>query len=78
MFQAAILVVLTLTGTIAVLAHHSAEYLLGARQRLLTSLPDKRFLIQMVEGREDLASAIGLNSSMFNAARLVVPQLPVF
>jgi MFS family permease len=36
------------------------------------------FLIQMVEGREELASAIGLNSSMFNGARLVGPAVAGF
>ena len=33
------------------------------------------FLIEMVERREDLASAIALNSSMVNAARLVGPSI---
>jgi MFS family permease len=33
------------------------------------------FLTDMVEGREDLANAIALNSSMFNGARLVGPAL---
>ncbi|MEN6371124.1 MAG: MFS transporter [Armatimonadota bacterium] len=33
------------------------------------------FVIEMVENREDLPNAIALNSSMFNAARLVGPAL---
>jgi MFS family permease len=33
------------------------------------------FLVEMVNGKEDLANAIALNSSMFNAARLVGPSL---
>ena len=33
------------------------------------------FVIEMVEAREDLASAIALNSSMVNASRLVGPSL---
>lgn len=33
------------------------------------------FVIQLVERREDLANAIALNSSMFNAARLIGPSL---
>jgi MFS family permease len=33
------------------------------------------FLVEMVNGREDLANAIALNSSMFNAARLVGPSI---
>jgi MFS family permease len=36
------------------------------------------FLIQMVEGREGLTNAIGLNSSMFNGARLVGPAIAGF
>ena len=36
------------------------------------------FLIQMVEGRDDLPSAIGLNSSIFNAARVIGPTLAGF
>jgi MFS family permease len=33
------------------------------------------FLVQMVEGKEDLGNAIALNSSMVNAARLIGPAL---
>jgi MFS family permease len=33
------------------------------------------FVVEMVEGREDLANAIALNSSMFNGARLVGPSV---
>jgi MFS family permease len=33
------------------------------------------FLVEMVNGREDLANAIALNSSMFNAARFVGPTI---
>ena len=33
------------------------------------------FVVELVEKREDLANAIALNSSMFNAARLVGPSL---
>ena len=36
------------------------------------------FFIQMVEGREALTSAIGLNSSMFNAARIIGPAIAGF
>jgi MFS family permease len=32
----------------------------------------------MVEGRDNLTNAIGLNSSMFNAARLVGPAIAGF
>jgi MFS family permease len=33
------------------------------------------FLVEMVNGREDLANAIALNSSMFNAARFIGPTI---
>jgi MFS family permease len=33
------------------------------------------FTVDMVEGKEDLTSAIGLNSAMFNAARSIGPAL---
>ncbi len=33
------------------------------------------FLVEMIQGREDLANAIALNSSMFNAARLIGPAI---
>jgi len=36
------------------------------------------FLVEMVEGRADLSNAIALNSSMFNAARLVGPAIAGF
>jgi MFS family permease len=33
------------------------------------------FVVEMIEGKEDLASAIGLNSTIFNGARAVGPAL---
>jgi MFS family permease len=74
MLQAAILAVLTLTGVVAV--WHIL--LLGVFIGLVNAfdIPARQsFLIQMVEGREGLASAIGLNSSMFNGARLIGPAI---
>jgi len=77
MFQAAILVVLTLTGAIAVWHIILLSIFLGLVNGI--DMPARQtFLIQMVEGREDLASAIGLNSSMFNAARLIGPAIAGF
>jgi MFS family permease len=74
MIQAFVLMVLTLTGAICgwqiVLLSMFAGLVTGfdvpARQS---------FLVQMVEQREDLANAIALNSSMFNAARLIGPAI---
>ena len=34
------------------------------------------FLVQMVDGRNDLSNAIALNSTMVNGARLMGPALP--
>jgi len=77
MFQAAILVMLTLTGAIAVWHIILLSIFLGLVNGF--DIPARQaFLIQMVEGREDLASAIGLNSSMFNGARLVGPAIAGF
>src|SRR5437588_4867507 len=35
----------------------------------------RSFLVTMIEDKEDLANAIALNSSMFNAARLIGPSI---
>ena len=77
MCQALILAVLTLTGTVAVWHVLALSVCMG----LITAfdMPARQaFLIQMVEGREDLTNAIGLNSSMFNGARLVGPAIAGF
>jgi MFS family permease len=77
MCQAIILAVLTLTGTVAVWHVLALSVCMG----LITAfdIPARQaFLIQMVEGRESLTNAIGLNSSMFNGARLLGPALAGF
>jgi MFS family permease len=77
MCQALILAVLSLTGTVAVWHVVVLSVCLG----LVTAfdVPARQaFLIQMVEGRENLTNAIGLNSSMFNGARLVGPAIAGF
>ena len=77
MCQAMILAVLTLTGTVAVWHVLALSVCMG----LVTAfdIPARQaFLIQMVEGRENLTNAIGLNSSMFNGARLVGPAIAGF
>ncbi len=77
MLQAAILFVLTWTSVVAV--WH--VLLLGVFMGLVNAfdIPARQaFLIQMVEGREGLAGAIGLNSSMFNGARMVGPAIAGF
>jgi MFS family permease len=77
MCQAVVLAVLTLTGTVAVWHVLALSVCLG----IITAfdVPARQsFLIQMVEGREALGNAIGLNSSMFNGARLVGPAIAGF
>ena len=77
MCQAIILAVLTLTGTVAV--WHILALSICAGLVIAFDIPARQaFLIQMVEGRENLTNAIGLNSSMFNGARLVGPAIAGF
>ena len=77
MLQAAIFVVLTFTGKIAVWQIVLLSLFMGLVNAF--DIPARQsFLIQMVEGREGLAGAIGLNSSMFNAAQLVGPAIAGF
>ena len=74
MLQSLTLAVLTLTHRITI-----AEILaLSVCQGLINAfdMPGRQaFLVQMIEGREDLGNAIALNSSMVNMARLVGPSL---
>jgi MFS family permease len=77
MCQALILALLTLTGAVAIWHVLALSVCLG----LITAfdIPARQaFLIQMVEGRESLTSAIGMNSSMFNGARLIGPAIAGF
>jgi MFS family permease len=74
MLQAAVLALLTLTGVVTVWQILVLGVCLGLVNAF--DIPARQaFLIQMVEGREGLVNAIGLNSSMFNAARLVGPAI---
>jgi MFS family permease len=53
-------------------------FALSAVQGLINTfdMPTRQsFFVQMVEGRDDLSNAIAINSSMFNAARLVGPSI---
>ncbi len=74
MLQALTLAVLVLTGRIDVPALLALSALLGIVNGF--DIPVRQaFLVQMVGRKEDLANAIAVNSSMFNAARLVGPAL---
>jgi MFS family permease len=74
MFQSFTLAYLTFTGHITV----QAVIALNAVQGLVNAfdMPARQaFLSTMITDREDLANAIAMNSSMFNAARLVGPSI---
>ena len=74
MVQAFALMALTLAGVVSV--WH--VMLLGALLGLVNAFDAtarQSFVIQMVERQEDLANAIAINSSVFNAARLVGPAI---
>lgn len=74
MVQALALAALVYSGAVAVWHLIALSLLLG----LVTAfdVPARQsFLVQMVGGRDDLANAIALNSSAFNAARLVGPAI---
>jgi len=73
MLQAAALAALTLSGHVQVWHVYALAGLLGLTQGV--DIPVRQsFIIELV-GREDLPNAIALNSSMFNAARLIGPAL---
>ena len=74
MMQSFALAVLTFTGYISV----PAVIVLNAVQGVVNAfdMPARQaFLTTMISDCEDLANAIALNSSMFNAARLVGPSI---
>jgi MFS family permease len=74
MLQSFTLAYLTFTGQITV----PAVIALNAVQGLVNAfdMPARQaFLSTMITDREDLANAIAMNSSMFNAARLVGPSI---
>lgn len=74
MVQAAVLAVLTLTGSITVVQIILVSTFLGVINAI--DIPTRQsFLLDMIENKEDLGNAIALNSSMFNGARLVGPSI---
>jgi MFS family permease len=77
MVQALALALLVLTGSIDVWQIVALMAFLGAVTGF--DIPARQsFLLEMVGSREDLANAIALNSSMFNAARLIGPAIAGF
>ncbi|HSQ28181.1 MAG TPA: MFS transporter [Anaerolineales bacterium] len=74
MLQAFILAWLTWTGTVQLWHVYVLALFLGAASAI--DLPARQaFVVDMVEGKDDLANAIGLNSAMFNMARAAGPAM---
>ncbi len=74
MAQAFLLAILTLTGHIEVWSIIALSAVLGLINAF--DIPTRQsFVLDMIENREDLPNAIALNSSMFNAARLIGPSI---
>jgi MFS family permease len=77
MVQAFTLAALVLTGTVAVWHIIALMAVLGCLSGF--DIPARQaFLLEMVGSRDDLPNAIALNSSVFNAARLVGPAIAGF
>jgi MFS family permease len=72
--QAVILGVITLTGVVEVWHIYLMSFMLGAL-KAVDSPARNAFAIEMVEGKDDLTSAIGLNSAIFNGGRTLGPAL---
>jgi MFS family permease len=74
MVQALVMAGLVLSGHIVIWHVVVLSALLGCLSGF--DIPIRQsFLVEMVSGKEDLSNAIALNSSMFNAARLVGPVI---
>jgi MFS family permease len=74
MLQALLLGLLTWTGTVQIWQVYGMAFLLGVLKAV--DMPARQaFVIEMVEGREDLTSAIGLNSAIHNSAKTLGPAL---
>lgn len=73
MLPAFLLAALTLLGLVHEWHVFALAALLGAINAL--DIPVRQSFVVELVGREDLPNAIGLNSSMFNAARVVGPAL---
>jgi MFS family permease len=70
---ALVLAALTLAGAVEPWHVFALAALLGAVNAI--DIPARQAFVMELVGREDLANAIGLNSSMFNGARVVGPAL---
>lgn len=74
MIQASILAWLSLTGTLEIWHIIGLSVILGIINTF--DMPARHsFVINMVNGKEDIGNAIALNSMMFNGARLIGPSV---
>jgi MFS family permease len=74
MLQAGVLAVLVLTGVVQVWHLVTLSVFLGLFSGL--DVPARQaLLVRLVQGTEDLPNAIALNSSLFNAGRLIGPAV---
>jgi MFS family permease len=74
MLQAFVLALLTWTGAVQIWHVYVMAFLLGMFKAV--DMPARQsFVVEMVEGKDDLASAIGLNSAVHNAAKTLGPAL---
>jgi MFS family permease len=72
--QAFLLAALTWSGTVQIWHVYVLAFILGAV--IAVDLPARQaFTVDLVEGKDDLTSAIGMNSAMFNGARAIGPAL---
>jgi MFS family permease len=72
--QSIVLAVLTWTGAVQVWHVYVMAFLLGAFKAV--DMPARQsFIVEMVNGKEDLTSAIGLNSAIHNSAKTLGPAL---
>jgi MFS family permease len=72
--QAFLLAGLTWSGKVQIWHVYLLAFILGAATAV--DLPARQaFTVDMIEGKDDLTSAIGMNSAMFNGARAIGPAL---
>jgi MFS family permease len=74
LIQSIVLGVLTWTGTVQIWHVYVMAFLLGTLKAV--DMPARQsFIVEMVNGKEDLTSAIGLNSAIHNSAKTLGPAL---
>jgi len=71
--QAAAMAILTLTGVVQLWPVYVLAFILGLVSAF--DFPTRQSFVSEVVSREELQSAIGLNSSVFNGARIIGPGL---